>query len=155
MVFYEDKQPRILDPQGMVVVMLLRRMAYNLLRLYRTVTQRSGYKRRRPRSVLLRSLHRALLSATDEMVAGLRRRSILVPKGAGGHARSYGPQPPMAVARASKERLTTINRHLRFNGLFSVAEAVGEAIRSRSGRLRNRRLRFNGAAARSAPVAGR
>jgi hypothetical protein len=77
MLFSEDKRPWILDPQGMVVVMLLRRMACNLMALYRAVTQRSDDNRRRPWPALLKALQWALVSATDEMLAGLRTRRIL------------------------------------------------------------------------------
>jgi hypothetical protein len=45
----EDKRPWITgEPVGMVAVLLLRRLAYNLLALFRKVTQRSDEKRRTP-----------------------------------------------------------------------------------------------------------
>jgi len=39
-IFNEDKRPWLMLPQGMVVVMLRRRIAYNLLTLLRSVTLR-------------------------------------------------------------------------------------------------------------------
>ena len=47
-IFQEDKRPFILQPHGMLVVMLLRRIAYNLLTLFRSVTQRASDKRATP-----------------------------------------------------------------------------------------------------------
>ncbi len=47
-IFQEDKRPYILQPHGMLVVMLLRRIAYNLLTLFRSVTQRADKKRAMP-----------------------------------------------------------------------------------------------------------
>ena len=47
-IFQEDKRPFILQPHGMLVVMILRRIAYNLLTLFRSVTQRSNEKRAMP-----------------------------------------------------------------------------------------------------------
>lgn len=86
MIFLEDKRPWIKDPQGMVVVILLRRMAYNLMSLFRAVTQRADDSRRRPWPGLLKSLQWAMLCATEEMIAGLRPRRTHVPKVAGGPA---------------------------------------------------------------------
>jgi hypothetical protein len=47
-IFQEDKRPFILHPHGMLVAMILRRIAYNLLSLFRSVTQRSDAKRKMP-----------------------------------------------------------------------------------------------------------
>lgn len=47
-IFQEDKRPYILHPHGMLVVMILRRIAYNLLSLFRTITQRSDKNRKMP-----------------------------------------------------------------------------------------------------------
>ena len=74
-VFREDDHPWIeKDPQGMVVVMLLRRIAYNLLALFRAVTQRSEERRQTPWRDLLRWLNQAVLAATEDDLSGLRVR---------------------------------------------------------------------------------
>lgn len=74
-VFEEDDRPWIeKNPQGMVVVMLLRRIAYNMLALFRTVTQRAEERRQTPWRNLVRWLYQAVLAATDEDVNGLRTR---------------------------------------------------------------------------------
>ena len=74
-VFEEDDHPWIRkDPQGMVVVMLLRRIAYNLLALFRSVTQRSDERRHMPWRDLLRWLWHAVLAATEDDCRGLRAR---------------------------------------------------------------------------------
>ena len=52
-IFQEDKRPFILQPHGMLVVMLLRRIAYNLLSLFRSVTQRSVQKKKTPWKTLI------------------------------------------------------------------------------------------------------
>jgi predicted transposase YbfD/YdcC len=71
--FREDAQPWVTAcPRGMLVVALLRRIAYNLLTLYRTVTQRSEEKRAVPWRGLMRSIYDALIAATDAQLAGLR-----------------------------------------------------------------------------------
>lgn len=73
----EDHHPWIVnDPQGMVVVLLLRRIAYNLLALFRDVTQRSEDKRGTPWGDLLRWMYNALIALTDADVLGLRVRTV-------------------------------------------------------------------------------
>ena len=74
-VFEEDKHPWIeADPQGMVVVMLLRRLAYNILALFRGVTQRSDERRLTPWKDIVRWFYNALIAATEADVAALRPR---------------------------------------------------------------------------------
>lgn len=74
-VFEEDERPWIeKSPRGMVVLMLLRRIAYNMLALFRTVTQRSEERRRTPWRDVVRWLYQAVIAATDEDVNGLRAR---------------------------------------------------------------------------------
>jgi predicted transposase YbfD/YdcC len=74
-VFQEDDHPWIeADPKGMVVVMLLRRLAYNILALFRGVTQRSEERRQTPWRDMVRSFYNAIIAATTEDVAGLRSR---------------------------------------------------------------------------------
>jgi hypothetical protein len=72
--FAEDERPWILEPRGMVIVMLLRRLCYNLLTLYRGVTLRSERKRSQSWRALLRTVFRSLLLATKEAMAGVRHR---------------------------------------------------------------------------------
>jgi hypothetical protein len=76
-VLREDHHPWITtDPQGMLVVMLLRRLAYNLLSLYRSVTLRSEEKRVTPWRDLMRHLYNMLMAATPALLAGLRPRAL-------------------------------------------------------------------------------
>jgi len=71
----EDDRPWIeADPKGMVVVLLLRRIAYNLLSLFRSVTQRSEDKRQTPWADLLRWFYNAFIASTEEQIAALRPR---------------------------------------------------------------------------------
>lgn len=69
----EDDRPWITaDPQGMVAVLLLRRMAYNILALYRCVTLRSEDSRLTPYKRLMGRFRDTLLSATAAEIEGLR-----------------------------------------------------------------------------------
>jgi hypothetical protein len=62
----EDDHPWIeADPQGALVLALLRRVAYNLLALYRCVTLRSESSRQMPWKQLIEDLRFALLTACD------------------------------------------------------------------------------------------
>jgi hypothetical protein len=71
----EDERPWITaSPQGMVAVLLLRRMAYNLLALFRSVTLRSDENRLMPWGKLLRRMRTVMVSATEDTLAGLRDR---------------------------------------------------------------------------------
>jgi hypothetical protein len=82
-VFEEDDHPWIeADPQGMVVVMLLRRLAYNILALYRGVTQRSDERRQTPWKDLVRWFYNAVIAATPTDVAALRPREGTATTGA-------------------------------------------------------------------------
>jgi hypothetical protein len=73
--FAEDDRPWIeADPHGMLAVLLLRRIAYTLLALFRAVTLRSDAGRAMRWRVLLRSLRDALIVATEAQLAGLRPR---------------------------------------------------------------------------------
>jgi hypothetical protein len=75
--FEEDDRPWIeSDPRGMLVVALLRRLAYNLLTLFRSVTQRSDERRATPWLDLLRWFYNAIISATDVDLAELRPRPL-------------------------------------------------------------------------------
>lgn len=73
--FKEDDFPFMPShPQGALNVMLLRRIAYNLLALFRGVTQRSPEKRGTPWATLFEDLFIALVSATREIIDALRPR---------------------------------------------------------------------------------
>ena len=73
--FAEDDRPWIeADPQGMLAVLLLRRIAYTLLALFRAVTHRSDESRAVRWRSLLTSIRDVLVSASPEHLAGLRPR---------------------------------------------------------------------------------
>lgn len=76
--FKEDDRPWIVaNPQGTVVVELMRRIAYNILALFRKTTQRSEEKRAVPWKDLLRSVYNALIAAAECHLAGLRGRKVI------------------------------------------------------------------------------
>ena len=73
--FKEDDRPWIVaDPNGTLNVLILRRLTYTLLTLYRSVTQRSDEKRRQPWKQLMGAIYHALITATAKVLEGLRRR---------------------------------------------------------------------------------
>ena len=61
----------------MLVVMLLRRLTYNMLTLYRSVTLRSEASRSQPWGTLMRALYNSLTTATEEAMADVRRRNVV------------------------------------------------------------------------------
>ena len=72
--FAEDDRPWIeADPHGMLAVLLLRRIAYTLLALYRALTLRSDEGRATRWRVLLLSVRDLLVAATEDQLAGLRQ----------------------------------------------------------------------------------
>ena len=71
-LFGEDDHPWIHQPQGMLAVMLLRRIAYNALAIFRTVTQRGDDQQNIPWRELMQAVERMLITATDGLLAGLR-----------------------------------------------------------------------------------
>ena len=71
-IFREDDRQWVRHPAGMLNVMLIRRIAYNLLTLFRCVTQRGYRERAIPWKRLMGRFHNAMLLATDEMIDGLR-----------------------------------------------------------------------------------
>ena len=74
-VFKEDDRPWInSDPKGTVVVMLLRRLAYNMLALFRSVAQRSELRRQMPWRDLLRAMYNTMICLGESELAGLRAR---------------------------------------------------------------------------------
>ena len=73
--FEEDDRPWIVyDPQRALVVALLRRLSYNMLALFRCVSQRSEERRQVPWKELMRWMYNALIGAREADVAGLRSR---------------------------------------------------------------------------------
>lgn len=73
--FLEDTRPWIRsDPNGMLVMMVLRRIAYTLLSLFRTVTQRSEEKREVSWPRLMRQVRNTLIAGDERTVAQLRPR---------------------------------------------------------------------------------
>jgi hypothetical protein len=75
--FAEDNHPWIeADPKGMVAVLLLRRLAYNLLALYRSVTQRSQERRQTPWKTMIRWVYNMLIAAQPADLEGLRERDV-------------------------------------------------------------------------------
>jgi hypothetical protein len=73
--FQEDDRPWVShSPRLTTVIMILRRIGYTLLALFKHVTQRSDARRDEPWHVLLSRVRDAMLLATDTIVAGLRRR---------------------------------------------------------------------------------
>lgn len=76
-LFAEDRHPWIsAAPQGMLVVMLLRRLAYNLLALWRGVTQRGDEQRQTPWRDVMRWIYNTLIAAREDHLAGLRPRLV-------------------------------------------------------------------------------
>jgi hypothetical protein len=75
--FDEDAHPWIVAcPRATVVVAILRRMAYTLVSLFRSVTQRSTEARAMPWKRLLRHVSNTLVSATAEQLHRLRRHRL-------------------------------------------------------------------------------
>lgn len=70
-IFREDDRPWVRQPEGMLNVMLLRRLAYNLLALFRCVTQRSERERAIPWKRLMLRFYNTLLVATTDTIDGL------------------------------------------------------------------------------------
>lgn len=75
-IFREDDRPWVYDPQGMVSAMLMRRIAYTLLALFRSVTQRSDARRAVPWKTLLHDLRDTLISAQERHLEHLPIRRI-------------------------------------------------------------------------------
>jgi hypothetical protein len=73
--FEEDQHPWITgNDKGMLNVLILRRIAANLLALFRGLTQRSEDRRLTPWATIMLWFFIALVSATSQQVAGLRPR---------------------------------------------------------------------------------
>ena len=75
--FSEDHRPWIeADANGMLAVLVLRRIAYTMLALFRSVTQRSDDNRAIRWRALLLWVHDALVAAGPEHMTGLRVREV-------------------------------------------------------------------------------
>jgi hypothetical protein len=76
----EDPKPWITaNPRGAAVVAVLRRIAYTILTLFRSVTQRSEQRRNTPWKELLGHISFTLLTFSDSDRAGLRRHRMPAP----------------------------------------------------------------------------
>jgi hypothetical protein len=64
-IYREDDRVWIREPRGMLAVQLLRRFAFNLMALFRSVSQRSAEKRETPWKTLMRELYKALLTLKE------------------------------------------------------------------------------------------
>jgi len=74
--FQEDARPWVLhNPRLTATLMVLRRVGYTLLSIFKHVTQRSDERRTEPWHRLLTRIRDSLLLATPETFRGLRRRS--------------------------------------------------------------------------------
>ncbi len=74
-ILREDDRPFILDPRGLLVVAILRCIAFNILTLFRSVTLRSESSRGTPWKTLLELIRFALKVATSAMLDGVRNRA--------------------------------------------------------------------------------
>ena len=75
--FVEDDHPWIeSEPRAALVVAVLRRIAYTLLTLFRSVTQRSDERRRVPWKTLMGEVFLALITTTEQHLRSLRRHPI-------------------------------------------------------------------------------
>lgn len=73
--FAEDEHPWIrADAHGMLVTLVLRRIAYTMLALFRAVTRRSSDKRQQPWRQLFKWIRDALIASSEATVASLRKR---------------------------------------------------------------------------------
>jgi len=77
--FQEDERPWVTqNPRLTATIMLLRRIGYTLLSIFKHVTQRSDERRTEPWHRLLTRIRDTLLLATPETFRGLRRRPAAV-----------------------------------------------------------------------------
>lgn len=75
--FAEDDHPWIeAHPRAALVVALLRRIAYSLLALFRSVTQRTDERRAVPWKALMSELAFALVTTTDDELTDRRHRRL-------------------------------------------------------------------------------
>jgi hypothetical protein len=75
--FAEDDRPWIeADEDGLLAVLILRRIAYTMLALFRSVTLRSEESHAMRWKALLARVRDAVVAASAETVAGLRVREV-------------------------------------------------------------------------------
>jgi len=75
--FAEDDHPWIHSlPRATVAVAILRRVAYTIMTLFRSVTQRSDSKRHAPWRQLLLDVYVTLAAANADDLFGLRRHTL-------------------------------------------------------------------------------
>jgi predicted DCC family thiol-disulfide oxidoreductase YuxK len=98
-IMREDTRPWLLNPHGLLVLMMLRRAVYNILALYRCRTQRSDDRRHMPRRELIRELRLVLRTATAEHLAGLHLREVEEAAGV-----CPGVQSPVRVGEGGRRR---------------------------------------------------
>lgn len=73
--FDEDDHPFITgDPKGALAVLILRRIAYSMLALFRSVTLRSEDNKKTPWRDLMRGIYNTLIAATPRDIDALRSR---------------------------------------------------------------------------------
>ena len=87
--FEEDERPWLKAARGMLVLMLLRRVVFNLLTVHRNVSRRGEQKGRIPWRRMFTRMKLMLGAATDEHIAGLRWPSA---------GRASGRGPPRRCA---------------------------------------------------------
>lgn len=76
-ILSEDTRSWMRRPQGMLVLLLLRRIADNTLAIYRAVTTRAEHKRLIPWKTLMRQIYIALVKLTCDDMKGVRRRGVV------------------------------------------------------------------------------
>lgn len=74
-VFSEDERPWMDEPTGFLNLALLRRVALNLVALFRSVTLRAEHRRELPWALLMVWWSSAAVSATEALLSDLRARS--------------------------------------------------------------------------------
>lgn len=73
-LMHEDKRPWLKSVNGLLAAAVLRRIAYNILSVHRSVTTRAEHKRAIPWTELMQRINNALVRATADMLDGLRPR---------------------------------------------------------------------------------
>ncbi len=73
----DDRRWIVTNPKGAMNVMMLRRLAYNMLALFRSVTQRSEENRLTPWKDILRWVYNTLIVAQKNDLASLRKRTAV------------------------------------------------------------------------------
>ncbi len=76
-LFREDKRPWVRLPRGMLNVMVLRRIAYNMMAWFREVAQRGEHKRQTPWKRLMTLFRDALVGLSDDALLSPRPLKVL------------------------------------------------------------------------------